>query len=154
MTIQQTAHELLKEVGKPLSSRKLAKAALERHMASSSAKDPIHSLAQTIEKNIRDELYNQPRLEFVMSTEGRLIGLPGWNSHSETPPSSMGQHTAELRIQVPTELMDQLHLAAQAKVRDSFSETVEYLIGKGFASSRPEIRSGLMRQLEALEQDH
>ncbi len=54
MTIQEAAHKLLSEVMKPLSAKDLAKMALERHMVSSEAQDPIASHAQTIEKNVRE----------------------------------------------------------------------------------------------------
>ena len=40
MTIQETARDILNEVGKPMSSRALAKKALERRVVTSTARDP------------------------------------------------------------------------------------------------------------------
>ncbi|MBW1715981.1 MAG: hypothetical protein JRJ77_09180 [Deltaproteobacteria bacterium] len=76
MTIQEAVFDILNEVGRPLSSRELAKIALDRGMVTSYAKDPVQSHAQTIEKNIRDDVYNRPKLIFIPTAQGRLIGNP------------------------------------------------------------------------------
>jgi len=82
MTIQKAVHIILSKLNKPLSSRRLAKMALDRHMVVSNSMDPVFSMATTVEKNIRDGIYNHPQLVFIQSPRGRLIGLPG----RETPP--------------------------------------------------------------------
>ena len=61
MTIQEAAYQILKELGKPLGSRDIARIALEKNMVTSTAQDPTQSHAQTIEKNIRDGIYNKPK---------------------------------------------------------------------------------------------
>ncbi len=58
MTIQEAAQKILEEAGKPLRSKEIAAIALERHMVISNSKDPISSHASTIDKNIRDGVYN------------------------------------------------------------------------------------------------
>ena len=45
MTIQEAAHNILKEFGKPLNSKEIARIALERGMVDSVAKDPVQSHA-------------------------------------------------------------------------------------------------------------
>ena len=97
MTIQEAAHDILNELGKPVSSKKLSRIALDRRMVTSVAKDPVQSHAQTIEKNIQDDIYNQPKL------------------------------------------------------KNNFDETVTLILSKGFASLAPEIKKGLMQQLDSLE---
>ena len=62
ITIQQAAAQLLAEYKKPLKSKDLAKLAQERRLvAPSTAKDPIQSLSQTLERNIRLDKGNKPR---------------------------------------------------------------------------------------------
>src|SRR6478672_11110395 len=76
MTVHETAHKLVSEAGHPLKPKEIAKLALENGLETSSAKDPILSIAGTIEKTIREEVYNSPRLVFVSTKQGRKIGLP------------------------------------------------------------------------------
>jgi undecaprenyl pyrophosphate synthase len=102
MTIQEAARRILEEMGKPLSSRDIAKIALERRMVSSTAQDPIQSHAQTIEKNIRDGSYNKPKLVFLNSPQGRLIGLPIWHSNRYSDPNTKIPDLGELKVHVPT----------------------------------------------------
>ncbi len=62
MTHQEAAYEILKKLGKPTSSKEIGRIAHDKKMVSSTAKDPAQSIAQTIEKNIRDGIYNNPKL--------------------------------------------------------------------------------------------
>lgn len=149
MTIQEAAYKLLNEIGKPLSSKELAQIALDRQMVSSMAKVPVDSHAQTIEKNIRDDVYNNPKLVFVHAgAQGRLIGLPGWNSVpavKETP-----SKVIEIKAKIPSELFEKIKLAEQAKLKNDFDETVSLLLSKGLSIVAADIKKGLMTQLDSL----
>lgn len=150
MTSQEAAYKLLNEVGKPLSSKELARIALERRMVSSVAQDPVASHAQTIEKNIRDDVYNNPKLVFIHSgTQGRLIGLPGWNFN---PPSVKDTlpNLIEIKARIPSELFDKIKLAEHAKLKNNFDETVSFLLAKGLYMLSADIKKGLMTQLDSL----
>lgn len=150
MTSQEAAHKILDEIGQPLSSKEIAKIALDRRMVSSIAQDPIQSHAQTIEKNIRDDIYNNPKLVFVNSSRGRLIGLPVWDSVRSCAPDKRIINLSELRAHVPTELLEKLRLAERAKLKNSFDETVSFILTKGLSILSPEIKKGLMEQLDSL----
>jgi len=150
MTIQEAAYKILEEMGKPLSSREIAKIALERRMVSSTARDPIQSHAQTIEKNIRDGIYNKPKLLFLNSSQGRLIGLPIWDSNTYPTPDIKIRNLSELKVHVPTELLEKIKLADQAKLKNNFDETVSFILTKGLSILSPEIKKGLMEQLDSL----
>ena len=150
MTIQEAAYKILEEMGKPLSSREIAKIALERRMVSSTAQDPIQSHAQTIEKNIRDGIYNKPKLVFVNSPQGRLIGLPIWDSNTYPTPDTKIRNLSELKVNIPTELLEKIKLADQAKLKNNFDETVSFILTKGLSILSPEIKKGLMEQLDSL----
>lgn len=151
MTIQEAAYKILKDLGKPLSSRDIAHIALEKNMVTSTAQDPTQSHAQTIEKNIRDGIYNKPTLIFIHSSQGRLIGLPGWDSSPPIGKSDQKQNLFELRVQIPIELLEKIQLAEQAKLKNGFDETVSLILTKGLSLLSPEIKKGLMEKLESFD---
>ena len=95
--INQAATVILKEANRPLSAKEIAKRALERGLASSNAKDPINSLAQTLEKNIRDDTYNDPKLIFIYSQRGRLIDLPSRKNKGATTQQNL-LNTKEIKL--------------------------------------------------------
>ncbi|TVM32344.1 HTH domain-containing protein [Oceanidesulfovibrio marinus] len=151
MTTQEAAAKILEEIGTPLSSKEIAKIALERRMKSSSARDPILSLSQTIEKNIREGLYNRPELEFVRTSKGRLIGLPSWNFSRDFVHDKKTQELSELTALVPTELLNKIKLADQAKLANTFDETVSFILTKGLSIITHEIKAELMKQLDSID---
>jgi hypothetical protein len=154
MTAQEAAYKILLEAGKPLLSREIAQLALDKGYASSSAKDPIFSIANTIEKNIRGGIYNSTQLVFVKTTDGRKIGLPSMNKETaqdnSLPETQLRTHKTKVTVELPQELISQVQLAYQAKLANSYDETVAMLIKKGLSSYASEIRERLFNQLEDL----
>lgn len=69
MTVQQAACKILEEKNSPMSAKEISKIVLDRKWKSSDSKDPVTSLAQTLEKNIRDGIYNELDL-FLFTTKG------------------------------------------------------------------------------------
>lgn len=151
MTIQKAAFDILNEVGKPLSSRELAKIALDRGMVTSYAKDPVQSHAQTIEKNIRDDVYNRPKLIFILTAQGRLIGLPTWDNIEQVIRIRNSETLKELKAKLPIEVFEKIRLAEQAKLAKDFDETVTLLLKKGLSAVAPDIKKGLIQQLNEFE---
>lgn len=76
MNVQTAAHRILTDTGHPISAREIAKKALAAGLVNSNSKDPILSIAGTIEKTIRGEKYNDPQLVFVSTVNGRKVALP------------------------------------------------------------------------------
>lgn len=150
MTIQEAAYKILLEVNKPLKSRELARWALDRGWLTSEAKDPGLSLAQTIEKNIRSQAYNNPTLIFVHTREGRQIGLPEWENEERERVLEAQPDREQLRVSLSSEVAKNLRLAHQAGVADTFDDTVEEVLKRGLAASKDSIRKGLMAQLDRL----
>jgi len=149
MTIQDVAHKLLQQEGSPLSSKEIAKRALEGGLVSSNAKDPVQSHAATIEKNIRDGIYNKPELVFVQSQEGRLVALPEWET-TTIEPARYNSTPAfrEIKIKVPQDIYEKIQLAEQARLANTLDETVVLLLKKGLSSAGSEIRQGVISQLD------
>ena len=106
---------------------------------------------KTIEKNIRDGIYNKPKLVFVNSPQGRHVGLPIWNSNRYSDPDTKIPNLSELKVHVPTELLEKIKLADQAKLKNDFDETVSFILTKGLSILSPEIKKGLMKQLDSLD---
>ncbi|TET47232.1 hypothetical protein E3J62_02085 [candidate division TA06 bacterium] len=150
MTIQEAASEILRDVGEPLTSRRIAEIALDRGMVTSAAQDPVQSLTATIDKNIRKEAYNTPRLVFIQGPRGRLVGLPEWSADHSTRLKNKTSFFLELRARIPAELLDKIKLAEQAKLRSDFDETVSFLLSKGLSLVATDVKEGLMKQLDSL----
>jgi hypothetical protein len=151
MRIQQAAYDILKEENRPLPATDIAKRVLEKGMKSSDAKDPIASFAQTIEKNIRDGIYNDPKLIFIHNAQGRFVGLPSWEKKDATPEANVTR-IQEFTLKVPVELFEKIQLATQAKIAKSFEETVILLLKNGLTTMASKIKEGLSHQLKKLDE--
>ncbi|MFQ5442011.1 MAG: HTH domain-containing protein [Thermodesulfobacteriota bacterium] len=158
MTIQEAADQLLREEGQPLKSREIAKLALDRGLVYSNAKNPVFSHASTIEKNIRDEIYNRPKLVFIHTQAGRVIGLPEWSNEtesslplSESPAVISPVRTKNMSLKLPTNLYEKIELAAHAKIADTLEDTIILILKKGLSELTPAIKEGLTSQLRKLE---
>lgn len=151
MKIQQAAYDILKGENRPLPATEIAKRVLEKGLKSSEAKDPVSSFAQTVEKNIRDGIYNDPKLIFIHSAQGRLVGLPSWEKKDAMPEASLTR-THEFTLKVPVELFEKIQLATQAKIAKSFEETVILLLKNGLTTMASKIKEGLSHQLRKLDE--
>ena len=78
MTYQKATFSILKENGQPLDLMKIADIAFEKGIVKSKAKYPIHSFAETIKKNVRENIYNLPELIIITAPRGKFVVLPEW----------------------------------------------------------------------------
>ena len=152
MTMQEVACSLLREHKRPMTAKELAQIALERGLVHSSAQKPIDSHAQTLEKNIRDGVYNKPELKFVDGPQRpRLLKLPEWEDRPQAARSlPQTPSTVELKARIPSDLFEQAQLAVQARIADGFDETVAVLLRRGVSAAEADIRRGLMERLDKL----
>ena len=151
VTINEAAVEILKEKNKPLSSIEIATIAFSRKLIYSKAKTPIKSLAYTIDKNIREEFYNNPKLIFLQTSIGRLIGLPGWGGNVLNIDLQKSKTSFQkLTISLPSNLMENINLAYQAKIADTYDETLIYIINEGLSKVAHIIKENISKQLEGL----
>jgi hypothetical protein len=147
MNAQAAAYRILEETGSPLPSREIAEVALDRGLVSSNSKDPVHSIATTIEKNIREGRYNEPELVFQQSGSKRLIALPSMQN-GETHNS--GDQKTRIQVKLPKKLLDQIQLARRAQIGESLDDTIEVLLREGLSEVAPEVKKRLIRQLEEI----
>lgn len=151
MTVQQAAFSLLTEAGHPLSSRELAKQMLDRKMVASASSDPVFSLSTTLDKNIRDGIYNQPKLVNVRDDKGkRLIALPAWDGQVANTRESKSTTTTSLSVTISNDLIEQVRLAQQAGIGSTLDDAIVELVRRGLASASGEIRSGVLKKLDRL----
>jgi hypothetical protein len=151
MTIQEAGHQILSEKRQALDSKTIAKLALDRGLVLSSAQDPIGSLAQTLEKNIRENVYNRPQLVFIHEGRRRLISLPGFNESEKLTPSRPSfSETQQLTIRIPSELMKKIQLAEQARIGANFDDSVTTLLREGLRVVAPRIKEAIESLLKEL----
>ena len=151
MTIQKAAHNLLTQAKRPMAALDVATLALEQGLVHSNAKRPAYSLAQTIEKNIRDGSYNEPELKFIHEQGRRMIALPEWEDNPQFEKVAVASSpTAELSARIRSDLLEQVQLAAQSKIAESFDNTVALLLRRGLSAEAANIREALMKQLKQL----
>ena len=79
-----------------------------------------------------------------------MVGLPIWDSNNYSAPDTRIRNLSELKVYVPTELLDKIKLADQAKLKNNFDETVSFILTKGLSVLSIEIKKGLMEQLDSL----
>lgn len=152
MTAQHAAHKILIESRKPLSATEIARVALDRKLVVSVAKTPVASIAQTLEKNVRERSRNNPALRFVYEANRRLLALPEWEGNAE-----LGQVVAEsssgieLKACIHRDLLEQVQLAVQSRIAAGYNDTVALLLRRGLATEAAHIREGLLKQLKQLD---
>ena len=147
MTIQQAAARILEEYKKPLKSKEIARMAQERgFVLQSTAKDPIQSLSQALERNIRLNKGNKPRLVFTETDQGRCIAIPEWYEKIEIEPK-LGE---KLEIHLTGDLINKVELYQNSFNLHSFEEAIISLVKKGLNATSDELIDRLKAQLDAL----
>ena len=147
-TIQQAAAELLSEYRKPIKSKDLARMAQERKMvAPSMAKDPIQSLSQTLERNIRLDKGNKPRLIFVETESGRCIGIPEWYEEVKVEKKVSSE---KVEVALSSDLLNKVKLYQSSFKIISMEEAMIELIKKGLSATSQELIDRLKLELEDL----
>lgn len=150
ITIQQAAAQLLEEYRKPLKSKELARLAQERNLvAPSMAKDPIQSLSQVLERNIRLDKGNKPRLMFVETEEGRCIGVPKWYEEKKVEPKVI-ERSETIEIGLSEDIMNKVKLYQTSFNLSSIEEAVIQLTKKGLGAASQELIDRLKNELESL----
>jgi hypothetical protein len=151
MRAHDAAAEVLRTVKHPLPAKEIARRILESGQVRSAAQDPVFSIASTLEKTIREGLYNNPELVFVQTPEGRHIGLPEYSTSSrESGVERATGAPAVMVITIPGELREPMHLAIAAGLAVNDQEAAIYFMKKGAASATSAIRAGLEEQIQRL----
>lgn len=153
-TIQQAAYEVLKESMEPLKSTEIAQRILQKGLIESHAKNPVQSISQALERNIRMNKGNSPKLQFVETYLGRQIEC------AEQPQQSVHhfqqvierkeQQKEEITISIPKDLLDKVKIYQLGTGKGSLDEAVASLIKTGLFSSSDKLIEILKREMENL----
>ena len=150
MTIQEAARSILQEAQKPMKSTDIAASALQRGLVFSDAQDPVASLSQTIEKNIRSAHYNSENLKFIQVGRKRLVGLasmvenPAHSSPAEQP-------LREITANVPLDTYELIKTASDAGIASTFDETVVKILKMGLPAVAEEVKVRLKDQMRKFD---
>ena len=155
LTIQQAAFEVLMEAGEPLKSLEIARRILAKNLVQSGAKNPVQSISQALERNIRMDKGNLPRLQFVETYIGRQIEI------AEMPATHIKQDIAkyepikqvpkeEITINVSKSIVDKAKIFQLATGAKTFDEAIESLLKSGLASNSEHLIESIKREMEQL----
>lgn len=154
-TIQQAAFEVLQEAGQPLKSIEIASRIMEQQLIESTAKSPIQSISQALERNIRMNKGNTPKLEFVDSIYGRQIQCTPETAakqvyYSSVKEMKLPQPEEEVVVNLAKTLVDKVKIYQLAKGISSIDEAITELIRSGLTSSSSELIETLKKEMENL----
>ena len=113
------------------------------------AKDPIQSLSQVLERNIRLDKGNKPRLMFVETEEGRCIGVPKWYEEKKVEPKVI-ERSETIEIGLSEDIMNKVKLYQTSFNLSSIEEAVIQLTKKGLGAASQELIDRLKNELESL----
>lgn len=154
-TIQQAAYEVLKKSGEPLKSVEIAHRILSEGLIESQAKNPVQSISQALERNIRMNKGNSPKLEFVETYIGRKIQpaniVQGKNFrtvHSNF--ENKGTLKEELTISISKDLLDKVKIYQLGTGKETVDEAISSLLRTGLNSSSDKLIEILKREMENL----
>ena len=155
LTIQQAAYEVLKQAGEPLKSLEIAQRVLEKGFVQSAAKNPIQSISQALERNIRMNKGNTPKLEFVDTYLGRKIQpseedfltVQAISPMYDTHLTASGE---ELTVTLPKALIDKVKIYQLATGASSVDQAIAALLKSGLASNSEKLIEVIKRDMETL----
>jgi len=78
MTIQEAAGGILTENRRLLDLMELAEMVDNKYKNISNARDPLDSIKKTIHSNIMRGRTRGPKLIYIDTPKGKLVGLPEW----------------------------------------------------------------------------
>ena len=154
-TIQQAAFEVLQEAGKPLKSIEIAAKIMDQQLIESTAKSPIQSISQALERNIRMNKGNTPKLEFVDSIYGRQIQCAPETAakqvyYSSVKEMKLPQPEEEIVVTLPKALVDKVKIYQLATWLASLDVALSALIRSGLTSNSSELIETLKKEMENL----
>ena len=155
LTIQQAAYEILLEAGEPLKSLEIARRILAKNLIQSEAKNPVQSISQALERNIRMDKGNSPRLQFIETYIGRQIEIAEMPATSLTPALAqyepMSQRLKEeVTVNLSKSIVDKVKIFQLATGAKTLDEAIEALLKSGLASNSEHLIESIKREMEQL----
>lgn len=154
-TIQQAAYEVLRKASEPLKSIEIAHRIIEQRLINSNAKNPIQSISQALERNIRMNKGNTPKLEFVETYLGRQIQIAekqvATMRSSEPIEAVMKvESVEEITVKLSKDLLDKVKIYQLGTGKESLDDAIASLLRTGLTSSSDKLIEVLKREMENL----
>jgi flavin-binding protein dodecin len=153
-TIQQAAYEVLRKANEPLKSIEIAHRIIEQKLIISNAKNPIQSISQALERNIRMNKGNSPKLEFVESYLGRQIQIAERDQRTihtvNTVLERKEEAKEEITLSLPKDLLDKVKIYQLGTGKESVDDAITSLLRTGLFSSSDKLIEILKREMENL----
>lgn len=155
LTIQQAAYEILTQAGSSLKSIEIARRIIEQQLIESAAKNPVQSISQALERNIRMNKGNTPKLQFIESIHGREIDLvhrePLQTAHEEVEiVEKKVEAEDEITIKLPKSLVDKVKIYQLGTGLPSVDDAFAVLLRSGLTSNSSELIEVLKKEMENL----
>ena len=155
LTIQQAAYEVLRKANEPLKSIEIAHRIIEQKLIISNAKNPVQSISQALERNIRMNKGNTPKLEFVETYLGRQIQIVGQQvvtMQSDVPIETeiKVDTVEEITIKLSKDLLDKVKIYQLGTGKATVDAAIASLLKTGLSSSSDKLIEVLKREMENL----
>lgn len=145
----------------PIKAKEIAQIALNENLITpSKAKNPIISLSQVLERNIRMDMGNKPKLVFINTDKGRLIGLPEMdvnkNVKSEYEKSRENEEScliSSIEKCLPKNIIEKIELFMRIKKYSQIDDAIIDLIKRGLVASSNEILNTLKSEFDDFKND-
>lgn len=127
-TVIDIAVKMLEDKSSPLPSKTIAEEALKQHLISSKAKNPKQSLANAIDKMIREK--STDKLIHVLINNQKYVALPTWED-TKNFSLDYSQPKNEFRVSVDSTIKKIIELLIMTEIAQNEKEATKMLIDQG-----------------------
>lgn len=150
-TIQQAAYEVLRQAGSSLKSLEIARRIHEQQLIQSNAVNPVQSISQALERNIRMNKGNSPKLVFIETAFGREVTIPYEPvSTGEMTAPKMTEQLEEMAVQLPKSLLDKVKIFQLGTGAASLDEAVAILLKSGLQNNSATLIESIKKEMDQL----
>lgn len=152
LTIQQAAFQVLQDAGTSLKSLEIARRIHESQLVVSTAVNPVQSISQALERNIRMNKGNLPRLEFTETAFGREVTIPmsEVTIRQQIQPSKAIQEMESITIELPKNLVDKVKIFQLGTGLETMDEALTLLVRSGLVNNSSELLESIKKELDNL----
>ncbi|MER2107860.1 MAG: HTH domain-containing protein [Solibacillus sp.] len=150
-TIQQAAYEVLQQAGSSLKSLEIARRIHEQGLVQSNAVNPVQSISQALERNIRMNKGNTPKLIFIETAFGREVTIPYEPApFVEVPELKLTGQLEEMTVQLPKSLLDKVKIFQLGTGAASLDEAVAVLLKSGLQNNSATLIESIKKEMDRL----
>ena len=152
LTIQQAAYEVLQQAGTSLKSLEIARRIHEQQLVTSSAVNPVQSISQALERNIRMNKGNTPKLTFIETAFGREITIPVSDQvmYKHAALDKPLQPTESITIDVPKSLLDKVKIFQLGTGLETVDEAIALLLRSGLVNNSSRLIESIKKEMDQL----